>query len=507
MNRSYLSLTLFFIVFFAGIYGRGTASVIGAWGILLFELWYVLKFLGYIFAHKQRAVLFTLAMISVCTYVIFFRYINSQELWVDEIQVIRFGQLPLEKIAFTVMTEHTAVPPLDYWNMWIWNKIAYFFAVTYSEFVYRVPYMVIHTITAFLLAILCWEITGKRPRLTGVLAITAGFLLYFYNPLPFVYSYEIRFYTMMLLGAVVVLTLYYQKKLYSISYFPLILLFCLNSVFHFFILAPFILKGVIDSATRKNALLLYCGVALTAMIIFPLLYVPRPDVMVYAPERVFIGLIWLRNFYFDAPWKLYVASIALLLPVLLRRKHAVFLFIICVFYILVVAGLDIKYNYRYFGAKHFLFIIPFCTVMIYKMLDLGKSTLFRMSVVGILALFFVYPFYISLRKIYTGNLLLAKSPVGLKYVFQYAQTHRIGTMLIDYGGASDEDIQYYRLGVAWYAEHYPKQKIIEESNYRGCKKMPGFKSALMFSVIGIPNCENVPSRVVTKLFDGAMITK
>lgn len=379
MISAYVPLICFLAAALAGMYGHGSLSAVGASVIFLFELWYAYKFMTAVGGHKERRVLFSFGYIAVCTYIFFFRYINNLELWVDEIQVIRFGQLPLGSIARTVLTEHVAVPPLDYWNMWIWQHIASVVPVAYAEFAYRMPYTGVHAATALIFAALGRKMTAAWGW-GGAFMMAIGFFLYFFNPLPFMYSYEIRFYAMTLLGAAVVLMLYFQKRLYAAASEPLVLLFCLNSVYQFIILVPFIVLGIMDPATRKKAIILGVATLVMAVMILPAVYIPGPVPGVSAGERISQGLVWLRNFYFDGPWKLYGAYLMIVLLMVFRKQRAVLSIAVSLLYVGVVVSLDNRYNYRYFGAKHFLFIIPFCTVAVMEACAIGKTVLFRVCV-------------------------------------------------------------------------------------------------------------------------------
>lgn len=500
-------LILFFLAALSGVYGHTIWASLSILAIYAWEGWYVYSFLRYGLDSSRRLLTLICSVIAVSAYTLFFTRINNLELWVDEIQVIRYGQFPLRSIAQEVMAHHVAVPPLDYWNMWAWDKVVSLFPVSLSEGIYRLPYMVLHFFAALLLVYISTEIVINRSRLMTAGISVFVFSLYFFNPLPFVYSYEVRFYSMLLLGVVVVLALYYKGKLFSYSYFPLILIFCLNSVYHFFILAPFLVKGIIDRSTRKNSALLSCAVLVMGFMFVRLLYVPKPEAGIYPAENIMNGLVWLNSFYFDALWKRVAAGLMLLLLVLYRRKNAVFLFASVIFYLLVIIGLDMKYNYQYFGGKHFLFVIPFFTVMLIELIRTWKSAFARVCIIALISFMLLYPFATDTRNIYDGKLMFAKSPIGLKQVFQYATDNNIGTIIVDYGNASETDIQYYTLAISWYLDHYPKIKIIEQANFYGCRRLEYTNAALLYSVYGIPDCKGIPGRMVTKVFDGAMITK
>lgn len=507
MKPALARIIVFSIAFIIGATGKGVAAITAIGTIFLFEGWFLFIFLRYIFSHPRRNLLLFFAFISVSVYAMAFSFINNQELWVDEIQVIRFSRYPLDAIAHYVMTEHTAVPPLDYWNMWVWDKVASLLPVSVWEYAYRIPYMVLHTLTALLLAGICSDIFDKRKDWTDTVMMCAGFLLYAFNPLPFIYSYEVRFYAMTLLGAAVVIALYYKKKLFSPSYYPLVIVFCLNSVYHFFILVPFLVLGMLKSDSRKSAIALYGAVGVAAVILVPFLFVPHAEPGIVASEKITSGLFWLRDFYFDSVWKAYGALLMLLTMMIIRQKRVIFLSGAVLFYIAVIAVLDMKYNYRFFGAKHFLYAIPAFTVLVYEVMRVSRSLIVRIGMLCALTFLFLWPFYSHLNDTYTGKVLIAKSPMGLKKVFQYAADHSVGTVIVDYGNATEEDIQYYELAISWYVPLYSKPKVIYRTDHLGCRVLSQKTSALLYSVTGVPKCGETSDWTVTQLFDGAMITK
>ncbi|GEM_PF-755575 len=501
--RSYIFIALFILFVIAGIHGRGVAAIIGIGGIASFEIWYLFRFV-----RRQvtinAAIGVSLFVLSYIVYAVLFPFINSFELWVDEIEVIRFARLPLADIAQAVITKHVAVPPLDYWNMWVWNKVVVLLPVHVWEYAYRVPYMFIHSLAAVVLGLTCWELVKAPPRLR-MLTVLCGFLLYFFNPLLLAYSYEVRFYAMTFLGAAVVAALYFRNRLFAVENLPLVLLFCLNSVYQFIILVPFVLYGAIERSTRKNALLLGVVMTITALVILPFLYVPQPVEAIYANERIMDGLNWLSAFYFNGPWKQYLAYAFVIALCLLGRKKPLFMLGACVFYVLVVVVLDAKYNYRYFGGKHFLFIMPFCTLVVYELFSLSRSLLFRIAAILLVSAVFLYPFYGHIHKMYAKEFIVAKSPMGLKEVFGYAADNNIERIVVEYGDTSTENIAYYQLAVSWYSEIFRQQKVDEFAFNLGCAEFMSLPSPLMYSVSGVPHCYFPPATKIIHLYDAAMI--
>ncbi len=501
-----MSLGLFLLMAILAIHGRGPIGALAIGTIFLFEIWYVFLFFGYVVrSHERRLMAILILLFALVVYALFFVPINNLELWIDEIEVIRFGQLPLGAIAREVMTKHVVVPPLDYWHMWLWNKVASLAPVSSMEFVYRVPYMLMHIMAATLLAMTFRRILTKGRRWVDAVVLITGFLLYFLSPLPFVYSYEVRYYGFMLLGAAVVITLHYQKKLFALRFFPLILLFCLNSVFHFIILLPFLVKGMMDKQTRKQVILLSGGLALMAVIIFPFLYVPR--LAISAGDTILQSLALLKNIYLEAWWQWAIASVSVLLLILLRRKNAIFFIIAFVVYVLLVVALESAIQYPYFGARHFIFLLPFGTVILYELANIRASTRYKIVWTGIVWLTFLLPFRAYMGNTHAGTWRIPKLSTGLKQVFQYASSHAIAHVLVEYGNTNKEDTWYYDIGISWYADHYPHITTMQYANLESCQIFHESQSALLYVVPDAASCGPMPHTTITRLYEATMVTK
>lgn len=490
-----------------GIHGRGLIGALGIGGIFLFEIWYAFQFFRYITRSREhRRMGFCILALAFVVYALFFVPINNLELWLDEIEVIRFGQLPLGAIAREVMTKHVVVPPLDYWHMWVWDKVAARVPVYSMEFAYRVPYMLMHTTTATLLGMTLLLILRRGSRVISAGVLVTGFLLYFLSPLPFIYSYEVRYYGFMLLGAALVIALYYRKKLFEPRLYPLLLLFCLNSVFHFIILLPFLVKGMVETSTRHQAKVLIGALFLMAVIVIPFLYVPR--LAISAGDAIPQSVLLLTTTYLDVWWKWVIVSASAILLILFRRKNAMFFMLTCLVYVLLVIGLESIIQYPYFGARHFIFLLPFGTVILYELATIHSSWRFKLMWVGLIWVTFLLPFFAYIGNMYAGLWLMPKLPTGLKHVFAYATSHAIERVLVEYGNTNKDDVEYYNMGISWYADHYPQVTTRQYTAFAGCKTFSESHSALLYIVPDAGSCESLPPRTtITRLYEATMVTK
>ena len=485
-----ISAVLVVLSSLVSLHGSGTVAIIAICALFCLEGFFLATFTRIIFHDRSllRAAS-VMSLISIATYTFLFPYINALELWVDEIQVIRFGQLPLSDIAKTVMREHVAVPPLDYWNMWFWNHLAQRAPVSIMEFVYRIPYMIMHTLSAILIAFSFRNIFPKALLFTDRLLIYLAFCLYFYNPWLLTYSYEVRFYGPMLLGGAVVLYLYYHDKLFEPEYAAIPLLFALNSVYQFIILSPFLLLSLILPTVRKRSITLRIGFLCMALLILPFLFIPASPHGLPATYRIRESLLYLYYFYFDTPWKQIIAAELVVVAIFFRRRSA-YLIGVSALMASAVALLNARMNYMFFGAKHFLFTLPFLSMAILELYLIHRSTIFRWIVTSTLLAMFILPFFTHLEQTLKNETMAAKSPMGLKVLFQKSLLDKTDIM-VEYGDASEEDISYVKKAISLYSSTYRQIRVREYRFGDGCDAQRKAQRSILYIIPQTSMCADI----------------
>jgi len=349
--------------------------------------------------------------------------------------------------------------------------------------------MVIHTLATIILVLTLNSWFNQAPFWKRVPILITGYLLYFYNPLLLVYSYEVRFYGLLFLGGVIVAALFYKGKLFSPSYFPLVLLFCLNSVLHTLILVPLFVYGIWVRSTRKLALTLLCALAVLSAVVVPNLYIPNALPEIHSSERIIEGLSLLKDLYLDTGWKFWAMVTSIIILSIFRRKNALLLVVASVFYIVVLSVFNNIYNYRYFGAKHFIIILPLCTFALLELFAVTRNFMFRMGVGCVIAIVFLYPFYGHVRAIQDNKLLVSKDPLGLKYIFQYALEKNVQKIVVNYGDATYEEVEYNQISVDWYTQHYTMIELIE--SHRKVCEIPSVNISTLFYIArNVAPCPN-----------------
>lgn len=130
-------------------------------------------------------------------YASLFTQINAIELWADEFWVIDIALVNFEYILPKSATEHVLAPPVDYWNLHFWILFLNSLNIPQTAFNLRVPYMVYHFLAATLFSILISKHLGSENRRSSELLYQfLYFMFYFFNPIFFYFSIEVRFYSL-----------------------------------------------------------------------------------------------------------------------------------------------------------------------------------------------------------------------------------------------------------------------------------------------------------------------
>jgi hypothetical protein len=277
-------------------------------------------------------------------------------------------------------------------------------------------------------------------------------------------------------------------------------------VYHYIILAPFIVKGIYDTSTRKNATILGVCTVFIGILVLPFLYIPNAVTAINPHKTIESGLTWLQSVYFEGHWRSYATYTMLFTLIFLRKKTSLFIAASCVLYVAIMVMLDMKYNYRYFGGKHFIFIIPFCTVLVYEFLSFMKPVRLRMIAACAVIPLFLIPFYRHVYALKSGDILVAKSPIGLKRVFENATEQNIPKIIFAYGDLHDEDVQYNRIGIDWYASLYRAPIVVDSTNVNICEESAKSIRKIVYYFPNSTECERDMNDRREALFDGVMVT-
>lgn len=426
-------------------------------------------------------------------YVLWLPLINAIELWGDEIGVIQFARLPFEKIPSYVAAYHAAVPPLDYWNLWFWNKLAPLFPIPFHEFFYRIPYMVIHTIGATLFGfILLKELAINRHRVgrrLRALVYFVGFFAFFFHPLLFWYSLDVRFYSLAATGSVVILYFFLYPDRLQKRHVPFLLFLCLNALSQNFLTGVLFLKTYIHN--RQLYLLAAFGaLGILLFVIGKHMLIPQPIPAIEMRDRIVTAL---KDFWsIPFPWIVQsaLAIICIAGAFVSKNRRMLTTLIFGIGYFLVVSVGAFAKGYFDFHVRHYAFIVPW---VLYSMLGaiVAMERKVRFALLGITLIIFIIPWgmgdYISLSE----GKLISKALIGSKVVSSVAKQHRARIFIApnEGGGVLPSSVfEFYTRSIVWYGQQYGVSVSHVPPGADGCLKIASFSSVVVVSLTGDSPC-------------------
>jgi len=447
---------------------------------------------------------------GVAFYLLLFSHIN-QELWGDELEVLRLAYLPFGRIANEVFKQHVSSPPMDYWNLSLWRYVAEILP-TYREFIFRVPYMTFHLIAATLFALAVDKGVGNRNKVKGVdirgALYFVAFFTYFFNPLLFAYSIEVKFYALSALGVVIVLSLFISDRFLNLKYLPLLLLFCLNSVFQFVIVAPFLLIFAIRTQTSIKKLMIFSGSFLTMFImIWPRLSFyeitsrARTLDLIAKAMNEFVTIHLSNNAQ--------VIGLFIVLGIILlqkkTRQQAVILIGVLIFYLFTISLSEYIGGYLWFGVRYYIYVVP---VLLFLIFLVFKNKLFARWIVilGILVLY-LYPWQKFITRMVLNKYYFSKDLIGSKYVLEFANREGLEVVVVPNNNRSinQEIFSWYIHTLKLYAQFYPSVQVTYvPKNINVCERLSE-GGIVLFSIHAPLPCDNGAEIVRLKTDGGSVL--
>ena len=461
---------------------------------------------------RRGGITFSLFFLGIIFYAFLIKYIGAIELWGDEIGVIKIASLNFNDIVKFTPKLHAAVPPLDYWNLWLYRQLIDV-NPQYQEIIYRVPYMFFHLISSLLFTLMIIKnlFSDFNQKFYKHIIITLVFLTYFFNPLLFFYSIEVRFYALAVLGVNLILFLYLENKLYDLKFLPLLLLFCLNSVFQFIAITPFLIKDFLAKKFKTGGFKIFLlSFILMFVFVLPKLHAPN-----HVDTLASLGLIFsaLHHFFFlQFPSFLQItALIIIIFWALIKNKirgkilFLILAFFFCLFVISLAAYLK---GYFDFHHRHYLFTLPILLYLLFsliKLLDYKKEWLLFLLIFA----FFTLPWITqTVNRLITQN-LFSKALNGSKQILQLAQNKKMEIIIVPNSEKimSESTYRFNLDSFNWYAQFYPGVKISSYQNedyHQACKEFEASQKKVIFSLSGIIACpENV--KIIIRPILGSVI--
>lgn len=442
-------------------------------------------------ARKINSLILTgclLVGIEIVFYFINRNTIGSLELWADEFRIITIARMPFAVIASEAFKRHVVALPLDYWNMHFVDMVVQKMPYYMHEFLYRVPYMLYHIMASGIFGITVLMIVKRYNHVRNTYAhniifILSGLLFFFFPPLLF-FSIEVKFYALSILGIVLLIYLFVSDQLSDPKWYPLLLLFGLNTPQHYLVLGILsvvtLLRTDIHKSKRHNVLWLMAASILLISMWVGQISRESPHSFVAVTHSVLeYGQIILGLLFNTRMSVIFI--ICLIIASFMCVKHVSY-FHLVIFEVLLLTTVGFGYilGYQHTGLRHIVFTFPFFILFIIAPLWLTSSGKF---VVFMCVMYFLLVFQwisVDLPFIYRP---FTKDVIGTKQIMDIAQASNSRSVVLACATANREDCDYIYESIEWYAKerHFRNEKIfISESD---CGVIP--VSRVLYVVFGV----------------------
>ena len=468
-----------------------TYIAVSTTGVIPLVSYFVLLYLAllsssyvYKLTEPHKKIVFILSTAAIATYGLLLRYIDKIELWGDETNVIRIANLPFGDIARSVATSHVAVPPLDYWNMWVWKYVVSL--IETPEVAFRLPYMAYHIAAAVCFALIFTKVGNK-------LVPVVAFLVYFFNPLLFLYSLEVRYYALTALGSTLILFLHINNVLFELRFLPLLLLLGLNSVFLYLLLIPFAFFYVLKNPKHLIPVGFF---AISFFIIYPLLLVSPQIERSKTLGLIIIAFKQLITLQLPQTFHVGFFVLAVVIAVISKSwfQQKLSILVSIIFSVIAISSLAYYKGYFDFFVRHYLFIVP---LIIYFLLIPLKSLSNRYRAIYLLLLLsiFVFPWInYDLNSLKQGN-LYSKSPLGVREIYRTTIDNEAALIIApnERSVLSPPVYDFYTSNIIWYSTYYPSVEMLRvKSTDEICALLEKGQRVVVVNVIGPTACNASP---------------
>lgn len=331
------------------------------------------------------------------------------ELWSDEILSLKISSIMFEEVAKKALNL-TDIPPLHYWDLWIWQSLVQHSPAHLSEFIFRIPSMAYHTLSSILFASLISQKNLHKSRIYIFLINLTVFVSFFFNPLLFPFALEVRPYALMVFGGVISMIAYNSKEYSMLRYIPIQLTLFILSIFNILYYIPVFMSLWINNF-KKNIFVTVCFTLLIYFLFAQYLFMPVHADQNIINESILRSVKSIQSVFVSTFLQLIVIVITIVF-IVRRRENIFFLsqaFIICFFSI----ALGYWIRYQAFAPRHLILSFPIFIYFIFMPTWHMKS---RISVfwVFLIAISFTGPWIYKTEHMITNQLFAPKISIGIK---------------------------------------------------------------------------------------------
>ncbi len=373
---------------------------------------------------EHRIVILYQIIISIL-YFIFHRYqILSLELWSDEIFSLKISGNAFQEIAKNALTQ-SVIPPYHYWELWFWKILVASNSVDQIEFLYRVPSMVYHTISAIIFASYISSKSSINSRVWRNTLNCLAFLSFYFNPLLFPFALEVRPYAAMVMGSVISLIALDTGEFKANRYIPVQLaLFNLS----FFYAISWIPIGVYLSILKNKRIFAVYVISLAILYISFAPYIRMPDqttqdVVLFAINR---SIHTVLSVFISNHFSLVILLISCVYILHARAKYLLLLQVFSVWIFSIILGYMIQYSA--FAPRHLILSFPILLYFLFFPLFSMKIRSYQIFLICI-GIFFTLPWMQKTEAMISNRQFAPKISIGIKDAISKAQKQHKGIAL------------------------------------------------------------------------------
>ncbi len=389
-------------------------------------------------------------------YVFHIKNILALELWSDEVISLNIAGQQFYKIAKEGL-RIGMFPPLHYWGLWFLQKAYVHLSPQTIEFWYRVPPMTYHVVAALVFSAIIGRIISRNRSSRSLILIIRwlAFFAYFFNPLLFSYSLEVRPYVEMALGAVVTMAAIETGTAYSLEFLPLLCLFFLTSFFYAIYFIPFALYDWIQNKKKLQVLISVIVPVYLYAFVVPFIGKPISTTSLHFELKIAGALAAMQQLLFP---NLVQGAVFVAILISNRKNTRVqVVFLQTAILLIVISILAYITRYIVFFPRHYILIAPLLLYLLFGAVRY-KSKVWTYLGTTCLCFIFIVPWMFKVEKMLQKQQFYPKETIGIKTALLKAIQKRSTSIALEVNDDKKDshywDNQYYNYVAVWYIERY-----------------------------------------------------
>lgn len=389
--------------------------------------------------QKNMLVIIIQLFIAGVYYLIHNNNISALELWSDEILSLKIAHNPFSAVAKQALTIG-AFPPIHYWELWFLEHIYGYIPAQYIELGYRIVPMIYHIFAGILFsAFIQYKLIKiQSSRIYQISGTFVAFFSYFFNPLLFPYSLEIRPYVMMSLISVLTLIVIDTEVIDTLEFVPLHILFFLISFFYAILYIPVAIWQFARTKSRLTPIYTIIPIGVVYFFYIPYIGNPISGALSGVQTSIRSSLSQIQQVLFPTIIQLIFAIGATIYAFKEDKKILYIAQTLTIFSVVTILGIVTRYTAL--APRHYIFAIPLILYILISPI-IRPTTKYSYIILGLFCLIITIPWIYKTDLIVQKQQFFPKVSTGIKKVLTNAKNNNIQHIFIEKN--TDEQNPYY----------------------------------------------------------------